>query len=205
MSASPDEVCTKTSSGEVVCGKPVQNPGSSSKKPDSDETIQTEVDRFVTWELKSCARKQRIVSCIFTITPNAESRYDIRWYAGEGTKIVDAEGNEYSPNKVQIGKNFSGLSNRIITIQTVIGAHYQVIIDFVEVPASVPYITLLQVVGSDGGSAANIPFRNVPIINPDGSSAPVPDLPKTPVKQQSSNHNSPPPQICLPIVGCLHQ
>ncbi|MHC5725393.1 MAG: hypothetical protein ACYTXY_14900 [Nostoc sp.] len=204
MSASPDEVCTKTSSGEVVCGKPVQNTGSSSKKSDSDETIQTEVDRFVTWELKSCARKQRIISCIFTITPNAESRYDIRWYAGEGTQIVDAEGNEYSPNKVQIGKNFSGLSNRIITIQTVIGAHYKVIIDFVEVPASVPYITLLQVVGSDGVSGAKIAFRNVPIINPDGSFTPVPDTPKPRVSQPSSNNPNSTPKICLPILGCLH-
>lgn len=200
--ASPDEVCMKTSSGQVVCGKPVESPNSSSKKPDSDETIQTETaDPFIL-ELKFCARKMKIVSCTFSLSSTVDQTLS---FTAKYSKMVDPEGTEYRLNKLQIGKNIAG-SNGSTRINLVKDIKYKGIVDIGEVPTSTPYISLLDIVADYTINGTNFNFRNIPIINPDGSFAPVPDTPKPRVSQPSSNNNPVSiPQVCLPIVGCLHQ
>ncbi|MHC5717663.1 MAG: hypothetical protein ACYTX0_37555 [Nostoc sp.] len=198
VSASPDEVCTKTSSGEVVCGKPIQNPGSSSKKPDSDETIQTEVSHSHIWELKSCIRKQKNISCNFFISSSEDSSLARNL---DNTTMVDPEGTEYHPNQFKIGKSIAEQNNGV-PISIVKNIKYKTTIVFEEVPTSTPYISLLGIVYNGGND--RLKFRNIPIINPDGSFAPVPDSPKPHALQPSSNNPNSTPKICLPIVGCLH-
>lgn len=195
--ASPDEVCMKTSSGQVVCGKPVQSPNSSSQQPDSDKTIQTETLYSFIAELKFCARKMKIVSCTFSLSSNVDQAYGSNML---NSRMVDSEGNEYRPSRLQIGKNIAG-SNGSINMNLVKDIKYKAIIDIAEVPTSTPYISLLEIHVAYNGV---FKFRNIPIINPDGSFAPVPDTPKPRVSQPSSNNNSiPKPKVCLPIVGCL--
>ncbi|MEH2260550.1 hypothetical protein [Nostoc sp.] len=201
--ASPDDVCMKTSSGQVVCGKPVQSPNSSSQKPDSDETIQTETVGSLIVELKFCARKMKTVSCTFSLS----STVDVEGvgFSTKNSRMVDPEGTEYRPSKLQIGKNIAG-SNGFTRVNMVKDIKYKGIVDIAEVPTSTPYISLLEIVLDYTINGAHFNFRNVPIINPDGSSAPVPDTPKPRVSQPSSNNNPVSiPKVCLPIVGCLHQ
>ncbi|MBD2612221.1 MAG: hypothetical protein RMY62_018700 [Nostoc sp. ZfuVER08] len=198
--ASPDEVCIKTSSGQVVCGKPVQSPNSSSQKPDSDETIQTGVYDNYILDLKSCRRKQRGLNCTLFLSSNEDRIFDL--YTNNN-RIVDNEGTEYRPNTIQVGKNMAGKGG-VIKMNFVKNIKYKAVIIFDDIPTSTPYISLLEIVPGYFIRGEPPKFRNIPIINLDGSFAPVPDTPKPRVSQPSSNNNPiPKPKVCLPVVGCL--
>ncbi|OKH19143.1 hypothetical protein FACHB389_33550 [Nostoc calcicola FACHB-389] len=195
VSASTEEVCVRASSGDVVCGTPVAKPSSSSKKPDTDETTQTEVSGSLTLELKSCARKQNTVSCTLSISSSQDKGLGF-WL--RYTKMVDREGTEYHPNKFQVGKSIAGENGRI-QMDLVKNIKYKTIIVFEEVPISTPQLSLLEIsLESDGG----VKFRNIPIINPDGSFTLIPDD-NPPVRPPSSNNSGSKPKVCLPVVGCL--
>ncbi len=153
-----------------------------------------------TWELKSCARKQNsIVSCILSLTRSSDGGYGIS--TNKDTKIVDAEGNEYYPSKVQVGKRIAGPGSPL-TFDMAQNANYPTTIDFTGVPTSVSQITLLQIWN---GGFYGVKFRNVPIINLDGSFTVIPSSERAPVNRQPANTNNSTPRrkVCLPIVGCL--
>lgn len=165
---------------------------------------QVATDGSVTWELKSCAKKQNnVVSCIVSISTSQDGLYGI--FVQNSTKLVDVEGNEYYPIKAQLLKRVAGAGS-LLDFNMAKDSQYKVTIDFGDVPTSVLYGTLLQIAANhtiSGGAK----FRNVPIINPDGSIPAVPRSNRLPNNNQPANTNNPvsipKPRVCLPIVGCL--
>lgn len=158
--AAPQDVCVKTESGEIVCGKPVPKPKKiSPNQSHSDETIQTAVDSNggVVWDLKSCVRKQSNVSCIFSFSSSNEGLYGVA--VRDGTKLVDASGNDYSASKISVGKRSASAGQNLFT-NIAKGAHYKAILDFNDVPNSIPQVVLLQIQNYSGQM---VQFRNVPI------------------------------------------
>jgi len=163
---------------------------------------QVSTDGSVTWELKSCAKKQNtIVSCIVSISTSQDGPYDIS--VQNSTKLVDVEGNEYYPIKAQILKRVAGAGS-ILEFNMAKDSQYKVTIDFGDVPTSVPYATLLQILVHHS-NRGGVKFRNVPIINLDGSIPAVPRSERPPVNSQPANTNNPNSRrkVCLPVVGCL--
>lgn len=162
---------------------------------------QVATDGSVTWELKSCSRKQNnVVSCILLLTKSEDGSYGI--FSNNNTKLVDAEGNEYYPIKIQNLKKVVG-SDALLQLNMAKDAQYKVTIDFGNVPPSVLYATLLQA-SANGTITGGGKFRNLPFVNLDGSIPTVPIRRKSSANQQpSSPTNSPTPTICLPIVGCI--
>jgi hypothetical protein len=161
VAAAPQEVCVRTESGDVVCGKPVPKPTKTPIRtiPDSDETIQTTVSTGVTWDLKSCVRNQSTVSCTFSLSPSGDGNYGIDM--DSETKLVDGAGNEYSGSKIQIGKRATGAGGRL-DLNMAKGSRYKTIIDFNDVPNSISKVTLLQIsIRYWGGTT--VKFRNVPV------------------------------------------
>jgi hypothetical protein len=155
VSASPDRVCVETSSGEVVCGKPVQKRNPSLNQSD-DETIQTQTWQRSIWELKSCARKGENITCIISMSNPFDTHWDLPVNA---TQLVDQEGNGYRAVRYQVGKTVAG-ENGVIGWDIVQNLKYRVVIDFRSIPTSVRSISLLQVVGTGGDS---IKYRNIPV------------------------------------------
>ena len=162
---------------------------------------QTAGDGPRTWELKSCASKpNNVVSCNFSLISSEDGKMYLNNY--NDTKIVDPEGNEYKESKIQVGKRTTGEGGSIV-FDIVKSANYAINIDFGEVPTSVSQITLLQI-GQLG--APLVKFRNVPIINPDGSFTVIPNPPnrnRSPVESQTPNNPNQRRRVCLPIVGCF--
>ena len=166
---------------------------------------QVSTDGSVTWELKSCARKQNnIVSCIVSVSRSEDGGYGI--FVQNSTKLVDPEGNEYYPVKAQILKRVAGAGS-LLSFDMAKGSQYKVTIDFSEVPTSVPYATLLQI-AANGTITGGAKFRNLPLINFDGSISEVPlSVRSRPTQDQSTpaTNNNPIitiPRICLPLIGC---
>ena len=119
--------------------------------------------------------------------------------------IVDDGGNDYYASLLQSGTRraaANGSNYNKLNFDIAKNALYKTTIDFKEVPASVSQITLLQIGNSAGGL---VKFRNVPIINPDGSFTVIPNSDRSPVNRQPANTNNPTPRrkVCLPVVGCL--
>jgi len=161
---------------------------------------QVETQGSVTWELKSCARKPNtVVSCTLSLSSSQDVGYVV--VLNNNTRIVDAGGNEYYASKVQIGKRIAGSSSNL-NFDMAKNAIYPTTIDFTGIPTSVSQITLLQIVTV---SYVQVKFRNVPIINPDGSFTVIPMSERSPVNNQPVNTNNPTPRrkTCLPFVGCL--
>jgi hypothetical protein len=152
------ETCVRTSAGSVVCGTPVRKPSSTPNRTDSDTTIQTQVWRNITLELKSCAREARnVVSCTLSLSNSQNSGFGIN--VCPDTKLVDSSGNEYHSDKVQVvNKIGSGCNNLFFDMAQ--GAHYKTTIEFTDVPAEISKVVLLQI-NSPYGVVAQ--FRNVPI------------------------------------------
>ena len=153
------EACVRTSTGSVVCGTSVPKPGSTPNRVDSDTTIDTQVHGDVTWELKSCSRKLKKVVCTLSLSSSQDTF--VRVYTA--TRIVDAEGNSYQASFVQFGASkvangggyYTNASNAMAK-----SAHYKTIFEFVDVPASVSQIVLLE--APDGANGV-IRFRDIPI------------------------------------------
>ena len=153
-----------------------------------------------TWELESCTKKQNdVVSCVFLLTSDQDANNTI--YTGNGTKLVDNEGNEYYVRKVQVLKGVVG-PNTSLSLNMVVGSKYKATVDFSDIPASVLYATSLQI--TTYGSL--VEFRRVPFINFDGS---IPNVPR-PARSRPKQDQSTPatnniftiPRICLPFIGC---
>jgi hypothetical protein len=153
--AAPQEACVKTSAGDVVCGTPVPKP-LKSNQPGNDETIDTQVhEDGVTAELKSCVKGARnTVSCTFVL----KSPRDLTFGVGAVgyAKLVDSAGNEYSSDKVKVGNRTGGA----VAVSMTKGATYRAVFNFVDVPASLSQVVLLQIGGNYGHL---MKFRNVPI------------------------------------------
>lgn len=136
---------------------PLNNKPSAPVPPTSNNPSQTAVDSNVTWELKSCLRKQKNVSCIFSISTSEDRGYGIS--LNNKTSIVDASGNEYYSSKIQIGTRNAG-SGGTLGLDLVKGSHYPTTIEFTGVPTSVSQVTLLEIQIIYGEL---IKFRDVPI------------------------------------------
>ncbi len=161
---------------------------------------QVETQGSVTWELKSCARKPNtVVSCTLSLSSSQDLGYVV--VLNNNTRIVDAGGNEYYASKVQVGKRIAGSSSQL-NFDMAKNAIYPTTIDFTGIPTSVSQITLLQIITI---SYIQVKFRNVPIINADGSFTVIPSSERLPNNNQPANTNNPTPRrrVCLPIVGCL--
>ncbi len=164
---------------------------------------QIQTDSSVTWELKSCAKKtNNVVSCNFSMSSSQDLQYTLGVLGVTGlNKIVDPDGNEYSASKTQVGKRIAG-SGIQLTFQMAKNANYATTIDYAEVPVSVSQIILLEI----GTGPRSVKFRNVPIINPDGSFTVIPNLPNSdnsPGQPQSPNNSNNRGRLCLPIIGCV--
>jgi hypothetical protein len=153
--AAPPEACVKTSAGDVVCGTPVPKPPKSNQ-PGNDETIDTQAhEDGVTVELKSCVKGARnTASCTFVLKSRQDQNFTL--YTARYAKLVDSAGNEYSSDKVKVG-NRTGES---FAVPMAKGATYRAVFNFVDVPASLSQVVLLQIGGNYGHL---IKFRNVPI------------------------------------------
>jgi hypothetical protein len=150
--AAAKEVCVETSTGEVVCGKPVQlNPSQN-----NDETIQIQSWFSSTWELKSCLRKNQVITCTISMSVPSDGHWDL---PVNRTRITDQEGNQYRAVRYQVGKGIAG-ENGVIGWNIVQNIKYRIIITFTNVPTSVRSISLLEIVGTGGDS---IKYRNIPV------------------------------------------
>ena len=159
MTAVAEEACVRTSAGNVVCGTLVPKSSSNSNRTDSDVTIDSQPHGSVTWDLKSCARIQKKVRCVLSLSSSQDTGISI--YAS--TRIVDSEGTSYSASLVQFGaKKISGGGSLYAGIGDSMakGAHYKTIFEFEGVPASVSRINLLE---APDGSNGFIKFRDIPI------------------------------------------
>jgi hypothetical protein len=161
------EVCVKTSTGDVACGTPAQSPSSSPNGCDPDKTIDTQTDnRYaaapVTWELKCCTRQEgNVVRCNFMLTSSGDGGYSIS--VMRGTQLVDGSGKEYAGGRVEVGDRVVGGDNYLSFYMTQ-DVPYKTSADFPNVNPSVSKIALLQVITSSGGPGPGIlKFRNVPI------------------------------------------
>ncbi len=209
VSASPQEVCTKTSSGQVVCGTPVQKPTDGSTSNSKDYPTQVATNQGVVFELKSCARQiHNTISCIFQLSTGTDMH--LRIYVNNETKLVDNEGYEYPPSSVIALKKIASFNSTSET-NLVKDVPYKVTINFGNIPDSVKYSTLLQIrVASNTLIGDWSPqFRGVPFINLDGS---ISEVPLAARHRNTSENTSPSSgsstngrKICLPIVGCIKQ
>jgi hypothetical protein len=153
--AAPQEACIKTSTGDVVCGELVPKPPKSNQ-PSNDETIASQTQFGVTWDLKSCVRNAKnVVNCTVVLT--AETDTNTGLYAAPWTKLVDSSGNEYFADKVQVGKK---VDQKAVSFSMAKGAIYRAIFSFTNVPNSVSQVVLFQISAS-GSVYTN--FRNIPI------------------------------------------
>lgn len=203
VSASADQVCTKTASGQVVCGEPVQKPTGASTSNSKDYPTQVATALDITLKLNSCARKQNhTISCIISFTPNNDGSYHVYSYSNSNAgKLVDNESNEYPLISVQSLKKVVG-TDSVLTVSAVKDVESKFTINFGSIPDSVTYATLLQFRFVDQLAK----FRGVAFINFDGSISDVPLAARH--KDNSGSTNPPPnnisrPKVCLPIVGCV--
>jgi len=157
-----------------------------------------------TWHLQSCTRqKSGIVRCTLSLTTNQDHSYGVS--TDYRTEIIDAEGNPYYPSRAQVEDRMAESPNPL-AFTMVQNASYLTTIDFTGVPTSVSQITVLQVWN---GGLYGVRFLNVPIINPDGSFAVIPnsDRPSadTQLENNSTTHRlgTTRPRVCFPGAGCL--
>jgi hypothetical protein len=133
--------------------------------PDPSPPTTVQVDGNVTWELKSCIRQQKNVSCAFVINTAKEiNGYDFA--LSSYTKITDYKGREYYPSK---GRFVSSTAEAGAWIARDIqkyndlkkGPTYDVTIDFdfKDAPASVSEVNSLIIYRSH----SQIRFDGVPI------------------------------------------
>ena len=166
--AAPQEVCIKTSTGDVVCGTPVPKPRSNPNRVGREAAIATYRDlNVVTWELQSCVKGEgNVVRCTLSLSTSQDGRYDIILKEGSGpnggAKLVDSSGNEYSPSRIQMGDKFAG-GNDEFAFDMVQGSIYKITIDFANIPASISRATLWKVGTYGFGGWGVVKFRNVPI------------------------------------------
>lgn len=152
--AAPQEACVRTSAGDVVCGIPVPKPSSATQT--AEETIASQTQFGVTWDLKSCVRgAKNVVSCTVVLSPQTDG--NISLYAAPYTKLVDASGGEYFAEKIQVGKK---VDQKVVPFSMAQGASYRAVFSFSNVPSSVSQAVLFQISAS-GNVYTN--FRNVPI------------------------------------------
>jgi len=168
--AEPQEVCVRTPTSSIVCGTPYppQSQAPESNQVDSNVTIDTQESGAVTWAFKGCARKQKKVNCTFSLTSKKDAQYSIDV---DGTRMVDPQGVSYFANSVKfgayhLGRSASGYGNQVRNNMAK-GAKYETIIEFVDVPASVSQIILLESDPSHngyyGGQFPTVKFRDIPI------------------------------------------
>jgi|GEM_PF-1764506 len=159
MMAVAEEACVRTSAGSVVCGTLVPKSGSNSNRIDSDTTIQTEVDSYITLELKTCVRQQQKVRCILSLKSSEDTFYGLFDFTrGSSTNAVDEQGTSYRASLIRIGKDDP--QNAGIRIAN--GARYKTIIEFADVPVSVSQFVALNLVPTNSPYRGS-KFRNVPI------------------------------------------
>jgi hypothetical protein len=160
VSAAPKEACVKTESGDVVCGQLVPKPASNTPtRVDNDETMQTQTRGRVTWDLKSCVRKQKNVRCTFSLIPTTQDAGGYAIYLTRTiTKLVDSAGNEYFANRIQIASKTAG-ANGDVQLDLTKGARYNTTIDFTGVPPSISQVISMKIHTGDG----ILDFREVPI------------------------------------------
>ena len=164
--AVPQEVCIKTSAGDIVCGTPVPKPKSNINRISREPSVAR--DNIVTWELQSCTKGEgSFVRCSFSLSTSQDAKYTVISKEGSGPnggcKLVDSSGNEYRVSRIQMGNKFAGGDDELV-FNMVKGSTYKITIDFANVPASVSRATLFTVgtyatVGGWGG----VKFRNVPV------------------------------------------
>ena len=159
LGAAAKEACVKAPSGDVVCGEIVPKPPSNAPtKNDNNETMQTQTAPYgVTWDLKSCVRKQKIVRCTFSFSPSTDVGYVVTLNQSI-TKLVDSAGNEYFGNRLQVGNKSAG-ANGAVNFDIVKGARYNTTIDFTGVPPSISQAISIKL-NVYGGV---LDFRDVPI------------------------------------------
>jgi hypothetical protein len=158
VGASAKEACVKAPSGDVVCGEIVPKPPSNtSTKNDNNETIQTQTAPYgVTWDLKSCVRKLKIVRCTFSFSPSTDVGYIVA--LSQSTKLVDSSGNEYFASRVQIGSKTAGAGGSV-SLDVIKGARYNTTVEFTGVPPSISQAISMKL-NVYGGV---LDFRDVPI------------------------------------------
>ncbi|MBD2441304.1 hypothetical protein [Nostoc sp. FACHB-110] len=193
-----ERTCVTTDNGTTVCGTSTNSSSQTQEYP-----TQVTTEGGVTWELKSCNRKKyNIVSCTFSITNSRDELYVVTT-SKDYTKIVDTQGNEYYVGKIQQGKKVGGAGlpiNSGFGFNVVQNIPYILTIDFNEVPDSVSQLSLFQAIAGAGWS---VKFRNLPIVNLDGSFTVVPTKDRPSANTQPVNNTIPKPKVCLPVVGCL--
>jgi hypothetical protein len=141
--AAPQEVCVKSSSGDIVCGMPVAKP-SSKLKP--SRSFEREAEGL-TFLLKGCRKADSTVKCDFTVTSKRATQFGMMaWY----NAIVDAEGKSYPGSLVDIGGRSA--NNVGATIEP--GINYALVLTFQNIPEQVATATILKL-------GNGIQYRNV--------------------------------------------
>lgn len=145
--AAPQEVCVKTSSGDVVCGMPVAKTSSKPKLYQSNE--KEALGLF--YSFKGCKRFDSVVKCNFTLTSKRKGQFHM---AAWGNKIIDTEGKSYPGSLVDIGGRSD---NRVVaTIEP--GINYALVLTFKDVPEQVTTAPLLKL--NTGIQYSNVSMSN---------------------------------------------
>jgi hypothetical protein len=150
----PQEVCVRTSAGDITCGTPV----SRSAQTNSNKKVQTQASGEVVFELMSCVRGSgNVVICTLSLSTQKDKQYSIN--LGPRSRLVDSSGNEYHAGKVQIGDRIAN-RDQTLYFNMADGAKYRTTVEFTDVPDAISQAVLVQIADSYGGA---VQFRKVPI------------------------------------------
>jgi len=148
-----DAMLSKTKSTST---QSVPQPVISKSKPKVDYQLYT-------FELTDCQLFGTRITCELLVTNNDKDReLEIRgsYYAGDKTRLVDPDGNEYDVSKVQFGSPNPYKQKQGATANLVTGVPFKLALVFDNMPQDMTTISLLDISVEGTGS---VQFRDIPL------------------------------------------
>jgi hypothetical protein len=127
------------------------------EESNAKQTVENDDLKF---QLQGCQRKAKQVNCYFNITNTANADRGITLWAGNRpSRIIDVDGNEYTPKTVQIGKSQGGYAAETKLLP---GISMKASLSF-EISQEVTKLAVLEV-SYFAGNFSKVEFRNIDII-----------------------------------------
>ena len=123
-----------------------------------------EEDNF-RFKLNSCSRRGKTISCSLSIT-NLDKDRELRFWSGSNNspRIIDSEGNEYFPKKVDLGSKTTATTNNYVVTKLIQGIPIKAAFHY-DVPQNISKLAILEVNYVLSGSIPNkAEFRDISIV-----------------------------------------
>lgn len=130
-------------------------------------------DNNFRFKLNSCSRRGKAVSCSLLIT-NLDKDRELRLWSGSNNspRIMDREGNEYLPKKVDLGSKTTGNATNYVGTKLMQGIPIKAAFHY-DVPQNISKLAILEVNYVLSGSTPNkAEFRDVSIVMSANTSTP---------------------------------